>query len=189
MCFHIDWVCNTLLQNPQCYLSQSCLDWLCSADPSPSHSHSCTAAGLLSEQTHLLCTAGAHRHSSRSSWGGKHSPELASQTLLALSSLDSCCTWWQTTWGHTVERAVLTIPNVLCEWNVFNSHIVHCTSNPRIIRAAFIFWSSVPPSLWTLSSSWHKCSSHQIVFSLSHFVQFFPDIFHHCLQEHDCRIN
>lgn len=75
-----------------CYLSRSCPDWLSWAAPSPSHSRSYTAADLLSEQTGLLCTAGARRRSSRSSWGGKHSPELALPALWVLSSPDSRCT-------------------------------------------------------------------------------------------------
>lgn len=135
MCFLFDRVCKPLLVNLQCYLIQSSLGWLCWAGPSPSHSPSCTAADLLSEQTGLLCTAGAHRHSSRSSWGGKHSLKLASQTLWVLSSLGSCCTWWQTTWGYTRDRG-----NVECR--VFNNHIVDWTLMP--------WFGQAPPQMFKL---------------------------------------
>lgn len=95
-----------VLVRTQPYLSRSCQGWLCSGGPAPSCSRSCTAADLLSGQTRRPCTAVAHRRSSRSSRGGKNSPELASLSRWAQSCQGSRCTWWQTTCGDKAGWAI-----------------------------------------------------------------------------------
>lgn len=80
------------------HLSLSHPGWPSWASLSPSRSRSCTAAVPPSGQTHRPSSAAGRTRSSRSSSGGRRTPEHASQTLWGQSSPCSRCTWSQTTY-------------------------------------------------------------------------------------------
>lgn len=110
----------TVLFSPLCervqraHLSLSHPGWLSWVSPSPSRSRSCTAADPPSGQTRRPSSAGGRTRSSRSSWGGRRTPEHASQTLWGRFSPCSRCTWSQTTY-RTRTKDYCTVGALMTE--------------------------------------------------------------------------
>lgn len=109
------------------HLSLSHLGWPSWVSPSPSRSPPCRGADPPSGQTRRPCAADGRTRSSRSSWGGRRTPERASQTPWGRSSPCSRCTWWQTTWRGNKKK-------------------LNASSTMRPPQRSFViylFWSSV----------------------------------------------